>query len=554
MIDLRTARGIAAAYLREGVRNSCRWSASIQDRLTREHDFGWVFFYQSPEFIATGDVRSSLISNAPLIVDRRDGWISWTGTAYDISVYETGYRRWRNDRQRRERSEGIPHSSWLRKLNGARARRLAEEYLGAGTRTREGITPVITPDPPRGPGGPPRSEFPFGWIFEWDSNEYLETRDPRFLVCGQGDLVVLRDSGKVFETGNAYRPSDYLTKLLTDGRLRPQEGKVFEVLPWVGLTRNISPYLSISLYLGSEFVAAESIEEISRLSARSEADSKGIILGHRTGSVGHTFNFVREGEGIDLVDVQIGRRAWMEKPFERIWYGISRESPDGRKPLELDSARALAQTYLDVMPKDDGVEIIVTGEQPTDLGWLFFYRSKEPMDDDDLREALCNEFQPVAVDRSSHRVVSIGPGMQAWTDRSIEEMRPNYSKEQGSGSAMDAPPPRSAPSATDRPALRVWNSDGNVIPWEDLPRELKLTSKVIDELHRRGVLPPPDQDIVGNTTGVIHAIVSVRIGQAIDNNIEKSDEEIMRIAVEEGTDELDRFRRGAGTGIRQLKR
>lgn len=36
---------------------------------TQEHDFGWVFFYQSVEFIESGESSSLLVGNAPLIVD-----------------------------------------------------------------------------------------------------------------------------------------------------------------------------------------------------------------------------------------------------------------------------------------------------------------------------------------------------------------------------------------------------------------------------------------------------------------------------------------------------
>jgi hypothetical protein len=48
---------------------------------TEEHDFGWVFYWTSREYIETGEVRYALGGNAPLIVDRRDGGIHPTGTA-----------------------------------------------------------------------------------------------------------------------------------------------------------------------------------------------------------------------------------------------------------------------------------------------------------------------------------------------------------------------------------------------------------------------------------------------------------------------------------------
>ncbi len=40
---------------------------------TEEFDVGWVFYYQSAGFINTGDVRASVVGNAPLFVSRSDG-------------------------------------------------------------------------------------------------------------------------------------------------------------------------------------------------------------------------------------------------------------------------------------------------------------------------------------------------------------------------------------------------------------------------------------------------------------------------------------------------
>jgi hypothetical protein len=42
-------------------------------KLTREEDFGWAFFYNSKQFVETGDIEWALGGNAPLIVDRSTG-------------------------------------------------------------------------------------------------------------------------------------------------------------------------------------------------------------------------------------------------------------------------------------------------------------------------------------------------------------------------------------------------------------------------------------------------------------------------------------------------
>lgn len=58
---------------------------------TEEHDFGWVFFYNTAEFIDTGDYLKSLIGNAPLIVNKESKEIIVTGTAHDVSYYVGNY-------------------------------------------------------------------------------------------------------------------------------------------------------------------------------------------------------------------------------------------------------------------------------------------------------------------------------------------------------------------------------------------------------------------------------------------------------------------------------
>ena len=58
-----------------------------------EHDFGWLYFYDSSRHLESGDVRDALVGNAPLIVDRADGKLYVTGTAHPIDHYVEEYRR-----------------------------------------------------------------------------------------------------------------------------------------------------------------------------------------------------------------------------------------------------------------------------------------------------------------------------------------------------------------------------------------------------------------------------------------------------------------------------
>ena len=57
-----------------------------------EYDFGWVFCYNTKEFVEAGNSSAALAGNAPLIVDRIDGQIYVTGTAYPLDHYIGEYR------------------------------------------------------------------------------------------------------------------------------------------------------------------------------------------------------------------------------------------------------------------------------------------------------------------------------------------------------------------------------------------------------------------------------------------------------------------------------
>ena len=93
MIDRAFARRIAAEHIEEGCATADGVTPVIVDDQTIEEDFGWIFFYQSREYLDTRDFGLSLAGNAPLIVDRRDGSIHETGTAMPVGHYIETYRR-----------------------------------------------------------------------------------------------------------------------------------------------------------------------------------------------------------------------------------------------------------------------------------------------------------------------------------------------------------------------------------------------------------------------------------------------------------------------------
>jgi Immunity protein 35 len=63
----------------------------VQDELTLERTSCWVFFYQSREYVDEPKRGNLMVGNAPIIVDRDDGAVSLTGTAFPIEDYVRAY-------------------------------------------------------------------------------------------------------------------------------------------------------------------------------------------------------------------------------------------------------------------------------------------------------------------------------------------------------------------------------------------------------------------------------------------------------------------------------
>lgn len=74
-------QAVAAIGEREG------FTAVLNDAETLESAFGWLFYYESPEFLQTGEAKSKLIGNAPLVVERESGRVFETGTEWPLALY-----------------------------------------------------------------------------------------------------------------------------------------------------------------------------------------------------------------------------------------------------------------------------------------------------------------------------------------------------------------------------------------------------------------------------------------------------------------------------------
>ncbi|NZA27721.1 hypothetical protein H0E84_15170 [Luteimonas sp. SJ-92] len=90
MVTRNQARHLVRSQLK-GCTAEIGCEVEIIDSATLERPLGWVFFYQSREFLLTGNSSSRLAGNAPLIVNRHSGRISVTGTAEPVEEYIARY-------------------------------------------------------------------------------------------------------------------------------------------------------------------------------------------------------------------------------------------------------------------------------------------------------------------------------------------------------------------------------------------------------------------------------------------------------------------------------
>ncbi len=104
MIDFESAQRIVSERLAKMERDMYEFGSALPDHKnkpylhivvvkTTEYDFGWVFIYNTKEYLETEDIKYSLVGNAPLIVDKNDGQLYVTGTARPVEHYVEQYRK-----------------------------------------------------------------------------------------------------------------------------------------------------------------------------------------------------------------------------------------------------------------------------------------------------------------------------------------------------------------------------------------------------------------------------------------------------------------------------
>lgn len=92
VMSIEDARKIACKYL-SSLEPGIGEPLELVDSETIEKSFGWVFFYNSKDYIKTGDFKYMLAGNAPFIVDRNNGDVHVIGTAKPIEDYIVDFER-----------------------------------------------------------------------------------------------------------------------------------------------------------------------------------------------------------------------------------------------------------------------------------------------------------------------------------------------------------------------------------------------------------------------------------------------------------------------------
>jgi hypothetical protein len=86
-MDFDKAAALATAW----VDLVCDGQARIVREATIAKPYGWIFFYQSKEFLDDGTPSTQLAGNAPIIVDRNNLELRVTGTAKPLEHYLKEY-------------------------------------------------------------------------------------------------------------------------------------------------------------------------------------------------------------------------------------------------------------------------------------------------------------------------------------------------------------------------------------------------------------------------------------------------------------------------------
>src|SRR5260370_42433557 len=87
MLTFAQALELAQTWVRVVTGDSC----VIVTEHTLKRPYGWVFFYDSRAYLASGKTSDMVAGNAPILVDRIDGEVRVTVTAQPLESYFPRY-------------------------------------------------------------------------------------------------------------------------------------------------------------------------------------------------------------------------------------------------------------------------------------------------------------------------------------------------------------------------------------------------------------------------------------------------------------------------------
>jgi len=93
MITMEESENIAKSIL---VKKEKEIGFELKISLIRETEYGNVYFYNSKEYVETGNFRANLLGNSPFIVDIEDGVVHFFGTAFSLERYLGEYEKYRS--------------------------------------------------------------------------------------------------------------------------------------------------------------------------------------------------------------------------------------------------------------------------------------------------------------------------------------------------------------------------------------------------------------------------------------------------------------------------
>ncbi|WP_445456098.1 YrhB domain-containing protein [Flavobacterium sp. HNIBRBA15423] len=96
MISFQEAQEIVKKELKK-LEVKANIELGIMESETITFDFGWVFFYQSKKFIESKNEDFIVGGNAPIIVDKFNSKLLFTGTRMNEDFYIEKYCKYRGD-------------------------------------------------------------------------------------------------------------------------------------------------------------------------------------------------------------------------------------------------------------------------------------------------------------------------------------------------------------------------------------------------------------------------------------------------------------------------